>query len=68
MTKLRIKGGWEEVMGRDVWAEPASSVPPTLLGAAICLGLSEHAPLSRELAVPSVRGRKVKLKLLPLPQ
>lgn len=30
MTKLRIRGGWEEVMGRDVWGEPAFSVPPTL--------------------------------------
>lgn len=48
--------------------EPASSVPPTLPGAATCLGLSGHPPLSRELAVPSARGRKVKLKLLLLPQ
>lgn len=65
MTKLRIRGGWEEVMGRDVWGEPAFSVPPTLLGAATCLGQSGHSPLSRELAVPSVRCRKVKPKLLP---
>lgn len=28
MTKLRIKGGWEEVVGRDVWGE---NLPPQFL-------------------------------------